>query len=536
MLGAAAVLRTATVRRSFPQIISQSVQRAAVATVTANAAAVCGIDSHSFCRRSSSAAQSVGASVHTLTLQKPRNDFAAQISSLSFRSALKSRNYSVARMLSRTSCGRVAAGWLGAKGLASKASADSVSSEQDNAAEQASSSVIKPKLRVHHILASKSRKNFTVPHTATVKQALNHLVKERISSALTVNTKGEVMGIFTARDMLTYVNNNYITADPSSSDALQRPISVMSTTRDKLVYCSPTDSVRRCREIMFQCKIRNMPVIESGEAKGIITMKDLADSAFSVADTGGKKGFIHNVTGRRGLPVGTRIDQNSLQGDEGPGSQASHSPSHAQPMDLVVGVYSLPHPFKNANGVAPNRRQYGTDPLCTDHNLTEDAHFALRVQPKDLGNVGEHSVSIDSDSSDSEKALVLDLDNSDASSADDSMKKLAANSSGGLVYLCLADGVGSWRMYDVDPREYSHRLVERAKEVVEADAMHRKIMEQSPFTVDQQPVHPLDIILDAWNMNTADGVVGSTTICVAMLDKKLNQLSYSNIGKDFYYL
>lgn len=27
-----------------------------------------------------------------------------------------------------------------------------------------------------------------------------------------------------------------------------------------------------------------------------------------------------------------------------------------------------------------------------------------------------------------------------------------------LVYLCVADGVGSWRQYGVDPRDFSHRL------------------------------------------------------------------------------
>lgn len=44
------------------------------------------------------------------------------------------------------------------------------------------------------------------------------------------------------------------------------------------------------------------------------------------------------------------------------------------------------------------------------------------------------------------------------------------------------------------------------------------------------PVHPLDVILDAWNMTNNEGIVGSSTICVATLNKKLSQLSYSNIG------
>ena len=43
-------------------------------------------------------------------------------------------------------------------------------------------------------------------------------------------------------------------------------------------------------------------------------------------------------------------------------------------------------------------------------------------------------------------------------------------------------------------------------------------------------MHPLDVIMDAWNMTNSEGVVGSSTICVATLDRKLGQLSYSNVG------
>lgn len=48
--------------------------------------------------------------------------------------------------------------------------------------------------------------------------------------------------------------------------------------------------------------------------------------------------------------------------------------------------------------------------------------------------------------------------------------------------------------------------------------------------LDLDPIHPLDAILDAWNTVISEGICGSCTICIATLDKKLNQLSYSNIG------
>jgi protein phosphatase PTC7 len=55
-------------------------------------------------------------------------------------------------------------------------------------------------------------------------------------------------------------------------------------------------------------------------------------------------------------------------------------------------------------------------------------------------------------------------------------------------------------------------------------------MDHSPFDRDLDPIHPLDVIMDAWNLTTSQGIVGSSTICVATLDRKLGQLSYSNLG------
>jgi protein phosphatase PTC7 len=45
-----------------------------------------------------------------------------------------------------------------------------------------------------------------------------------------------------------------------------------------------------------------------------------------------------------------------------------------------------------------------------------------------------------------------------------------------------------------------------------------------------EPIHPLDVIMEAWENTLAAKVVGSSTVCLATLDRKLNQLAYSNIG------
>ena len=83
------------------------------------------------------------------------------------------------------------------------------------------------------------------------------------------------------------------------------------------------------------------------------------------------------------------------------------------------------------------------------------------------------------------------------------------------------------------------RLVDNARKVVEADAANREELVKTSsffsaitadFQSDEDPVHPLDIIIDAWNQTCREQITGSSTICVATLDNKLNQLSYSNLG------
>lgn len=185
---------------------------------------------------------------------------------------------------------------------------------------------------------------------------------------------------------------------------------------------------------MFQLKIRNLPIIEDGVAMGIVTVKDLHDSAFSIADIGGKKGFI-GIAKRKGLPEGTRMLLAGVSSAEEMGSLSALS----APPQLAVdtGSFSLPHPFKKIDGCASGRRDYGAQELCNDDSLCEDAHFAISVQGAAI-----------------------------------------KGSASRQAYMCVADGVGSWRQHGVDPRNFSHKLVENAKKVIGV-----------PFSYVSPPVH-----------------------------------------------
>eukprot|EP01033_Poteriospumella_lacustris_P006903 gene6903-4972_t len=255
-------------------------------------------------------------------------------------------------------------------------------------------------------------------------------------------------------------------------------ITDVMTKREKLVYCSPNDSVKHCREIMFQLKIRNLPVLDGNNIRGIVTMKVLADAYFNAADVGGKKSYMSNVIGRKGIPDTAKVsmtnssNSSGINGSSGGvmGEYINISSSTTNPglLDLEVGAYALPHPFKHPQGVAIDRRGYGAFDLAMDVSLSEDAHFAVRVtDPLFL-------------------ACPTPLSNSSSSASsstgnEDVFLPVAVPKRESQVYLCVADGVGSWRQFGVDPREYPVTLVDNARRVIEADFSHRALMGNSPF-------------------------------------------------------
>lgn len=418
-----------------------------------------------------------------------------------------------------------------------------------------SSTTQRPQMRIGDLLKGLEYRNFAVTEDCSVEDAIAHLVKEKLGSALVTNDSGAVLGIFTARDLLKFINEksphnpNFHLHMKNATQGThvnlheclaQTKITEVMTKREKLIYCSPSDSVKHCREIMFQLKIRNLPVLDGNRIRGIITMKVLADAYFNATDVGGKKSYMSNVTGRKGIPDTAKVSlTNSSSGGivsdlhgvrVGEYIDIPNSKFISAFLDLEVGYYALPHPFKHASGVAIDRRNYGPFDLATDLSLSEDALFAIRVKDPLFSSCPTHIF---------EKATASESTDTplEAMTHEDLMFKeeniqlpVGLPQRDSQVYLCVADGVGSWRQFGVDPRNYPVTLADNARRVIEADFSHRALMGSSPFDRDLDPIHPLDVMVDAWNVTTSEQVMGSCTFCIATLDKKLNQLHYSNVG------
>jgi len=335
--------------------------------------------------------------------------------------------------------------------------------------------------------------NFSFPINGTVREAISRLAgKKEYGASMVVDENGAVAGMFTARDIIKFFYDNLTTKNLGK--ALDKKIVELYTPRDKVIFCSPDDSVRHCREIMFQHKIRHIPVLEDGNVLGIINGGELSDSTFTLESAGGKKAFMNNVLGRLGLPEGTRASRATSTGNEKDDSGTGSSTLVSDRYGITTSDYALPHPYKSKDRVAGGRRDYGPGELCIDTSLSEDAHLCLSVPGAAEGT-----------------------------------------ESGEQVYMVVADGVGSWRQYGIDPRQFAHKLVQEAKYVIESDALQRKLISEQSDGGDMalfvsEPIHPLDVIVDAWSRTTREEITGSATICVASIDSVLNQLTVSNLG------
>jgi protein phosphatase PTC7 len=96
------------------------------------------------------------------------------------------------------------------------------------------------------------------------------------------------------------------------------------------------------------------------------------------------------------------------------------------------------------------------------------------------------------------------------------------------TYFGVADGVGSWREYGVDPREFSHRLMLECENIlVEATAHSQRGGDGQRF---RRMIAPAEILAQAYQRTKAANIIGSCTACIGLFDNTRHQLHFSNLG------
>jgi CBS domain-containing protein len=108
----------------------------------------------------------------------------------------------------------------------------------------------------------------TVKANVTVKRAAEVMNKHEIGCLVVVNGEKPV-GIVTERDMLKRIIHKL--REPEKT----RVIDIMSKP---LIAAAPKMSAREAAKLMFERKIKKLPVVEDGRLVGLVTLTDLVRS------------------------------------------------------------------------------------------------------------------------------------------------------------------------------------------------------------------------------------------------------------------
>ncbi len=112
------------------------------------------------------------------------------------------------------------------------------------------------------------RQPITLLPTATVAEAVEVMLKSDIGAVLIVDTQGELIGIFSERDLLLKVAGEY----PAR---IQHPVSDFMTRRPETVRLS--DSLAFALHKMDCGGYRHLPVVHEGRLVGMVSVRDMLE-------------------------------------------------------------------------------------------------------------------------------------------------------------------------------------------------------------------------------------------------------------------
>jgi CBS domain-containing protein len=125
-------------------------------------------------------------------------------------------------------------------------------------------------MRVQDLLTGKNSRLVMIRMNEPVEMAIRLLRRENIGALIVkdvVRTEGNTaVGVFSERDVLRAL-------DQHGAAALKLPISRLMSVN--IISCSPDDETDDVLALMLQHHIRHVPVFESGNVIGMISIRDI---------------------------------------------------------------------------------------------------------------------------------------------------------------------------------------------------------------------------------------------------------------------
>ncbi|MBV8127769.1 MAG: CBS domain-containing protein [Planctomycetaceae bacterium] len=130
-------------------------------------------------------------------------------------------------------------------------------------------------MRVDNVLGAKERRLISIAPEASVKEALALFVEHNIGSLPVVDASGQLVGIFTERDVLH--------GDHRDSEKFHHQLIKDVMTPNPLT-CSSNDAVHEVMGMMSRSRVGQLPVVDEGKLVGMVSVGDLIKSLYNHAE------------------------------------------------------------------------------------------------------------------------------------------------------------------------------------------------------------------------------------------------------------
>jgi CBS domain-containing protein len=127
---------------------------------------------------------------------------------------------------------------------------------------------------VSQILRSKGSAVLAIAPDASAVEAARVMNERRVGALVVRRGHGKLEGIISERDIVTALAVH-------GPEATERPVRSLMTPAERLITCSPADTVDRVMAVMTDRRVRHLPVIEGSRLAGIISIGDVVKARLS---------------------------------------------------------------------------------------------------------------------------------------------------------------------------------------------------------------------------------------------------------------
>ena len=121
-------------------------------------------------------------------------------------------------------------------------------------------------MKVAEILKQKGQNVISVRPTESIETLSHRLRLERIGAMVVLGEGGALDGIISERDVIHGIAEH-------GAHCLELTVADLMTQR--VITCTPEDSVTRIARIMTESRIRHLPVVEGAKLVGVVSVGDV---------------------------------------------------------------------------------------------------------------------------------------------------------------------------------------------------------------------------------------------------------------------